>query len=202
MTGQPVAGEQVFLVMDDFHILPGRVRSLGEEACVYVEATALALLGRPILSPGAGLTVLWRRPDAEYRLSASYAGVGADGWLELVPQGEVQRVQRRQHVRARWSVPLVFTDLDGVPWDGVTLDVSESGLRCRLPRHAAVSAGQAGLASFSLGSDRFLVAGEVLRSVAGDETTHEVGMTFIEAGSQADEIRRAVFAFQIKNGLP
>jgi hypothetical protein len=195
----PAPAEQVFLVVDDDRVLPATVRSTEEGSCLHVEAVAISLVHRPALVAGAALTVMWRRPDAEYRLPASFVGVGAEGWLELTPLGEAERVQRRRHVRARLSVPVVFTDLEGVPWKGVTLDVSESGLRCRLPKRAAVTPGQAGMASFALGREQFLVAGEVLWSGVGDETTHEIGMCFVQPGAQADEIRRAVFAFQIRN---
>lgn len=195
----PAPAEQVFLVMDEGAVLPATVRSAADGTCLEVEAVAMSRLRRPALDAGAALTVMWRRPDAEYRLAVAFVGVTQEGWLSLAPRAEVERVQRRRHVRARVTVPVVFTDLEGGSWTGVTQDVSESGLRCRLPTSAGLTPGQLGTASFTLGQEQFVLAGEILWSGAGDEWALEEGVCFVAPGQQANAIRRAVFAFQLRN---
>jgi hypothetical protein len=197
-TYYPEPGERAALVVDQA-VIPCTVRAVVPGSAVHVTDAGVLQLRRPLLEPGACVIVTWQRPDAEYRLPAVFVRVGADGWLELRPAAQAERVQRRRHVRARLSVPVAFTDHRAQGWEGVTLDVSESGLRCRLPKRADLAAGAVGIAAFSLDQVRFLMAVDVLWLVSGDEWTHEVGLRFIEPGKQSDAVREWVFAFQIRN---
>jgi hypothetical protein len=194
----PGSAERVFLVMEEGRVVPATVRSTAG-ASLHVEAVAISLQRRAALVAGAALTVMWRRPEAEYRLPVAFMGVTPDGWLRLAPRAEAERVQRRRHVRARVSVPLVFTDLRGEDWKGVTQDVSESGLRCRLPMSAGLAPGHVGKASFMFAHAQFVMPGEILWIGAFDEGALDVRVRFVESCDKADLIRAAVFAFQIRN---
>lgn len=184
--------------MEDGRVVPATVRSTNG-AGLHVEAVTIPLQRRDALVAGAGLTVIWRRPEAEYRLPVAVTGVTPDGWLCLAPRAEAERVQRRRHVRVRMTVPVVFTDLRGEDWKGVTQDVSESGLRCRLPLSSGLAPGHVGKASFALARAQFVVPAEVLWVGARDEGMLDARVRLVEPGEKADLIRAAVFAFQIRN---
>ena len=194
----PEVGTPTRLLTEHGDEFPSTVRGLRGADVLLVDPPQVRMLRRPVLRPGLAVTLTWARPDAEHRVCAVLERVGDDGRLELRLDGPPERVQRRRHVRAGFSVTPTVTDTAGRAWHCTTLDVSESGMRCRVDREAALTRGSRVIVSFHLDDEGFVVAAEVSWAVAGDERTHELGLEFLDPGDQADDIRRSVFAFQLR----
>lgn len=103
---------------------------------------------------------------------------------------------RRDAVRAPLRLKLQFTEREsGALFRGRTLDVSESGLRCRLELAAtAPTEGAAVDVGLLLRGAVFPLPG-VARTVVGDESGWDVAVAFTDlAESMADLLRAQVFA--------
>jgi c-di-GMP-binding flagellar brake protein YcgR len=193
----PPVGAAVLVLIGDEASFPSEVRDVTASG-VVVDEPKVRMLRQAVLGPGLAVTLTWAGESAEYRLTAEVGRSHPEGCISLVPSGEHERIQRRRHVRAGLALEPTITDTKGNPWESVTLDVSESGMRCRVSKHVKLRRGDRVMASFEIGGESFVVAAEITWAAVGDEQHHEIGMQFIEPGDQADAIRRAVFTFQLR----
>lgn len=141
--------------------------------------------------------------------------------------GPAVRLQRRAFVRVPVSVPVVVRTrrLDAVPaaeaeaapcgedgaeapvipetLQGRTLDVSEGGLRCLLPVPALPADLPVDVA-FTLDGDLFDLRAEIVRALPpradgrGDTGMVETAIRFVAPGQRGDDLRRVVFAEQVR----
>jgi hypothetical protein len=153
--------------------------------------------GHQPADPRPPVTLSWFRPDAEYRVPALLCGIDENGWLELRPTGELERIQRRRHVRAGLVMEVTLTGGDGRSVAATTLDVSESGMRCRLRASAALPADDLLAVALSFGGESFVVAARVLWARPGEDGTQVAALHFTEH-AQADTVRKWVFEFQLR----
>jgi hypothetical protein len=194
----PEPGVPLRLETDDGAVLTTVVRAVRAAQVLELERPEVAQLRAVPVGAGVEGTVHWGRADAEYRARVRLLDP-AGPVLQVVVSSRWTRVQRRAHVRARYAAQVSLVDLAGLRWHGATIDVSESGLRCRVERRARLAQGDRLMASLRLGSEQFDVASEVQWITAGDERHHEIGVRFMDPGPQADAIRAWVFAFQIRS---
>ena len=194
----PEPGTAVRVVTDGGRIYSAVVSLVRGTQVLDLQLPEVPQLRAVPVQRGAEGTVHWGRPDAEYRARVRLLHE-SEGLLQVELSGRWDRVQRREHVRARYACSVTLVDVTGARWHGATIDVSESGLRCRVEYRAALKGGDRVMASLRLGSQQFDVASEVQWVAAGDEWHHEVGVHFLDPGSQADAIRGWVFAFQIRS---
>jgi c-di-GMP-binding flagellar brake protein YcgR len=143
------------------------------------------------------------RLEQSARLVADQAGPQRRWRVRL--HGEVRRSNRRNYVRAMVAFPLTVS-APGLTFAGAGLDVSEGGLRCRLPKPEDQDA-QSGraLASldgqvtvrFTLEGEEFTMPGMVVRTIPVEGGGRELGIRFVGVTrGSADSIRRAVFAVE------
>ncbi|MFN8074015.1 MAG: PilZ domain-containing protein [Kineosporiaceae bacterium] len=87
--------------------------------------------------------------------------------------------------------------------DGRTLDLSEGGLRCVLPAPALPPDLPVDVA-FAVNGDQFRLKAAIVRAVPGragargPSGTFETAIRFVEPGSRGDDLRRLVFAEQLR----
>lgn len=193
----PEPGTALRVVTDSGAVLDAVVRA-ARDAVLEVETPPVQHLHQVPLQRDAEGTAHWGRADAEYRARVRLVEAG-ERHLQLRLSEAWARVQRREHVRARYAAQLSVVDLDGKRWHGATIDVSESGVRCRIEQRARLKVHDRLMVSLQLDEQRFDMAGEVQWVTAGDEWHHEAGLRFLDPGPQGDAIRGWVFAFQIRS---
>lgn len=160
--------------------------------------------------PGSEVFVSWAgergRLEQSARLVADQAGPQRRWRVRL--EGEVRRSNRRNYVRASVAFPLTVST-PGMTFAGSGLDVSEGGLRCRLPKpkdqkdqDAQTSRALAALdgqvtVRFTLEGEEFTMPGTVVRTIPVEGGGRELGIRFVGVTrGSADSIRRAVFAVE------
>lgn len=177
----------------------------------------LLALARPLTLPfehefeiGRLLFVSWPDPDGLTTATGKLVGTRQRGRLGLwvIQQvGGLRRSQRRRFVRvpALGPIELLATDEPGLPFPhlaGHLLDVSEAGLRCALREVDArqLAPSMELTVSFSLDSKRFTVPAAVHRSEPArrDDDSVELVLTFDIAEAEAADLRRRVFAEQLR----
>lgn len=149
----------------------------------------------------------------------------ADGGMQVVPvevvenrtegsvrlwvtraTGPVRREQRRNYVRVPMGTPMTLTHKGGELKKALLVDVSEAGLRVRVPVEEAeqLKPDQGVKVGFSVDGTGFMLEGRVLRFIP-QEPEHEdeekkvnVVVVFTIPDRTASELRRAVFAEQIR----
>lgn len=196
----PEKGTPVRFVTAEDETFESEVRGVISQVSVLVAVPQ----GHQPADPLPPVTVSWFRPEAEYRVQALLCGIDDNGWLELRLQGEMERIQRRRHVRAGLVMDVTLTGSDRGAVAATTLDVSESGMRCRVPGSAVLPTDDLLTVALSFGGERFVVSARVLWTRAGEDDTRESqGATQVAAlqfteHSQADTIRKWVFEFQLR----
>lgn len=174
------------------------------------------VLARPLTLPlehdfelGRELLVSWPDPGGVTVATARLVDKRARGslglWVtELI--GDPVRHQRRQFVRVPAIGPIELMVAGGEPGApfahvaGYLLDISEAALRCALRTTDAESVlgAEALLGSFELDGTRFTLAATVLRAASAREDEHEFVLEFQIDERSADELRRRVFAEQLR----
>lgn len=149
--------------------------------------------------PRAALTVRWTSDEGLWRLPVAYQGLVE----QPVPQwhvtatAEPERSQRRDGFR----VPVmgsVTLHLGQVAWSARTVDLSEGGLRCRLPLDAPVRPDREVLVSLDLVERGLTLPGEVVR-YHEHEGALDVGLRLDPPSEQvAEQLRRFLLAEQIR----
>ncbi len=117
-----------------------------------------------------GLVVSWGTVRGRCSLPVRFGGVETSRILvwRMVPDGEIELEQRRRSVRAAATGKVTIIAGAGVvaPKTGPILDVSETGLRCLLPRGFA-RAGMPVDVHLELDDETNTMGGEVLRVSSG-----------------------------------
>lgn len=145
------------------------------------------------------LVVSWGSARGRCSLRVCFGGLEKSRVLmwRLAPDGEVELEQRRHSVRV--SAPGKVTVVAGAgviaPKTGSILDVSETGVRCLLPRGFA-AAGMPVEVQLEFDEEAITIGGEVLRVSPGSNEHDEVVVVLTPAPAQADRLRRFVYARQ------
>ncbi len=154
------------------------------------------------LEPGERLELVWKGPEELRSLPAELVSVdtsGAEPTWTVTAVGQASRGQRRAAVRA----PLDFRAeivLDKAPFEGVTVDISEGGMRCLIDgaghdRGGVPEVGTVVPVTVHLENGRVRCQAEVVRRHHRDDRRAEVSMRFIGLPEpDQDTIRRNVFA--------
>lgn len=119
-----------------------------------------------------------------------------DGW-RVRPDGPARVVQRRKFARAYEEFAAELEIDDGL-LSVVGRDVSEAGFRCRLPEGVELPVGSKARARLHLEALRVDAEVTVVRLVAVDENSYEAGVTMCLPERDADQVRRHVFAVQMR----
>jgi hypothetical protein len=207
-----------------------RVQSRGDTLLSFVEvieddefqlSAGEDRLKRPVhVEPGEHLELTWRGPDELRALPVELVAVetGGAGTWRVRPVGPAGRGQRRAAVRAPMDCRVTLTAA-GRTLEGVSLDVSEGGVRFLLDDPAALPAGQdpageqqteadsAGTEpQLQIGSvhqvslwwddrDNVVSQGEVIRRFPREDKREEVSIRFIGLPEKMEDVIRArVFA--------
>ena len=208
-----------------------RVQSRGDTLLSFVELVdngELVLsagqdrLKRPVrLEPGEHLELTWRGPEELRAMPAELVGVdtGDRATWRVKPVGPSGRGQRRAAVRAPMDHRVTLT-AGGRTLGGVSLDVSEGGVRFLLGDAAAPVADQADAGEQQAGadaqaatgpqlevgsvhhvtvwwddSDNITAKGEVIRHFPREDKREEVSIRFIGLPEKMEDVIRArVFA--------
>ena len=180
---------------------------------------------RPVrLDSGERLDLVWKGPDELRALPAELLSVekAEEPCWRVRRTGPAGRGQRRGAVRVALRAPVQIqrgTDL----FTGVTVDVSEGGLRCALARSSQIrplrlvsaprqegdnslqastgartnrlEAGEVVTVDLQLSEDQLSCQGEVMRHFKGETPEMQVSIRFIGLPEHAEDlIRRHVFA--------
>jgi c-di-GMP-binding flagellar brake protein YcgR len=160
---------------------------------------------------GIGATVLttWRLPNGISVLPGRIIAARRDRMLpvwDIEVTGEGWREQRRSYVRAEMPGSLTlhwYSPAEVSRQAAASLtDLSEAGLRCITSAELFAGDAVAGLAvqvALRTWQRRFELAGEVLRALPGKKRGHwEVVVIFTDPGKAADDLRRLVYAEQLR----
>jgi hypothetical protein len=181
------------------HRWPTRVETVAATALEVVAPTRT--LGEAILpDPGTDVTVSWTTDLGEMVASGTLAATGFD----VVPtwQVAVSRVERHQRRAAyRLPVALPLTLRGGSGTDQLhTSDLSEGGLRCRLPVARTPEPGTAFDGSLELPDGVVvLLRLRVVRVSEPSDGEVDVGLAFEDVDpAAAEHVRRFVFEEQLR----
>jgi hypothetical protein len=158
---------------------------------------------------GATVLTTWQLPNGISVLPGRIIAVRRDGMLpvwDIEVTGDGWREQRRSYVRAEMpgSLTLHWSSSVEVSREAaaVLTDLSEAGLRCITTAEAFAGDAVAGLAVqvvLRAGQREFELAGEVLRALPGKRRGQwEVVVIFTDPGKAADDLRRLVYAEQLR----
>jgi hypothetical protein len=166
------------------------------------------ILGAPLdlaegQEPNAGerLLVMWEDAVGPHTLPCSFAAVvprELPQW-RVAPDGLAKGDQRRRHVRAATEGKATIVR-DQAAHAGTLLDVSEGGLRCRLAEvEALVGVGDLVSCIFKAGTRELDLRGRVVQVHLDLGEPRVLAVSFLDlTSSQADELRRHVFAEQAR----
>jgi c-di-GMP-binding flagellar brake protein YcgR len=147
------------------------------------------------------LLVMWEDQAGPHTLPCSFRSVVArelPQW-RVQPDGVAKGDQRRRHVRASTEGQATIVR-DQAVLTGDLLDVSEGGIRCRLADAGALAGvGDVVSCTFAVGSREMDLRGRVVQVHLEVGRPRVLAISFLDlSGSQADELRRHVFAEQAR----
>lgn len=148
---------------------------------------------------GEQVELVWQGPTGPRALTVEVAAVelGDDPVWRLRPLGEAVSAQRRQAVRTPIGVPVTLHSGDA-SWDGVTVDLSEAGLRgrWRVPLGAGPELpGDIVRVAVQLDVGDVVAGPAALVRVHGREGALEASFRFLELTERdEDRVRARVFA--------
>jgi hypothetical protein len=166
------------------------------------------LLGAPLdlaegQEPAAGerMLLMWEDQTGPHTLPCSFGAVvprELPQW-RIQPDGLAKGEQKRRHVRAATDGTAHIVR-DQAVHAGQLLDVSEGGIRCRLDDQAAVvGVGDLVSCAFRAGLKELDLRGRVVQVHLDVGEPRVLAVAFVDLTStQADELRRHVFAEQAK----
>ena len=176
-------------------------RSEGVEDGALVLATPFEIASQARTWEGREITVCWTSGSGLCELPLTVVGTALDGAVRVWHTRPSSNATRTRHLnrRAHVRVPLssrIAIEHEGASYEGIMLDASEAGLRCRLgsvdlPEAAEVTA------SFGVGEDGFALPATVYR-VTPIGASSEVVLALNADDRDATTLRRALFAEQIK----
>lgn len=186
-----------------------RVDSIEDDGTLVL-ARPLTFTGDAEFGVGYRCDVVWSAEGGIKALPVEVIENRAEGsvrlWVARV-LGAPRREQRRNYVRVSLGTPMTVTFRGNSLKKAVLVDVSEAGLRTRLPaeecegldRDYGVQVG------FTVDGTGFMLEGRVLRLMPYDGETPEgesarmdVIVTFVIPDRTAAELRRSIFAEQIR----
>lgn len=157
--------------------------------------------GRPVpLEPGSALSVGWPTALGYLEAAASLQGAGDDRIATWVMEvREVRQHQRRSAYRLEVALPVTMR-IGERAIRATIRDLSEAGLRCGVPRGEAPSLDTRVDLEFALRDVGEIAArGRVIRVEPATATEVEVGLTYIDLGTDtAEDLRRFVFQEQLR----
>jgi hypothetical protein len=197
-------------VRDEDRDYRSRVEDVYDDTVVLARPMDLPLGHR--FSVGAALLVTWTGDRGVFVLPATLTAQRSEGvvhvWV-VRSRGQGWVEQRRAYVRAqvagRVDLELEPPDADGVV-RGQLVDASEAALRCVVAADSTLGLSELGrrmTARFALDGIEFEVLGSLQRAEPNSlrPELREVVVLFDQPVRQADELRRIVYAFQLKERL-
>lgn len=179
--------------------LPSRVEDISED---HLDLSAPPLPVTMSMEPGQELALFWRDKRGMFKVESRFIGTLANPhrlWrVEVISRAE--KFQRRRFARAETmlNVEISFVDRDPeVTIQARAVDISEGGLRCRIPERMAMDSGEIVQVSvFTEGSAKE-VMGTILRKDRVNELSEFV-VVLVEpvAEEVATAFRREVFRAQ------
>jgi c-di-GMP-binding flagellar brake protein YcgR len=173
-----------------------------------LEDDGVLILARPFglpldtdLDAGEPFDVLWTTDAGVYELAASVTERYVDGKVRIwhaQPLGPVRRTNRRAHIRVPVTAPVTL-ETAGNKLTATMLDISEAALRCQINGPLAEVDEDGVHLQFALGETQFRLDGAIFRATPmGKHTELVITLTLHEQDQTAAELRRAVFAEQIR----
>jgi c-di-GMP-binding flagellar brake protein YcgR len=207
MTTLPQINALVSVAFADLPPSPSRVEDLPEDHVVVAAPSFAAAHAAP--APGEPVQVSWNIPRALMVLPTEFVRAARDGaplwWLRVT--GPAAREQRREFVRVAVHAParLDLSEEGTRSSMSVTIqEISEGGARVALGSSEAPSTGlpqgSSVVLRFALGDRLVAVPASIRRSHAapGQDFTETVSVEFTQPVRVADELRRWVFAQQLR----
>lgn len=175
---------------------PSRIEDVDNETVIVAAppgATEMVLA-----SGGRHIQLSWVSPRGRYeQLCELVENIGGPlkRW-RLRPVERPVLIQRRRYVRVRAAVAiLIFLPSEVVP--ATTIDISEGGLRVRMPRREIADLTPTAIHT-SMGGTEVAITGHVLRSEHVDGGQTEAVIAFEADSRGTDAIRRYVFQMQLR----
>jgi hypothetical protein len=195
----PSVGTAMFLVHAEETNYRSRLEAVEEE--VLSVAAPLETMGPEAPQPGQAIEVFWAQPRTRVILPCLLVEItdAAPYQWRLQPTGEPQPGNRREFVRGGGG-PDVQLGAEPAedPIDGRLLDISEGGLRCRLPMKPRIEVGDPISASLRLATADVEVTGTVYRlREAYRAPGYEIVVIFRPDEKTAQLIRQYVYAWEI-----
>lgn len=181
---------------DDETDYPSRVE--GVDADTVVVAAPVGAPAALLESGQREIELSWLSLRGWHRQRCALAErTGGRAWLwRLRPIAEPELLQRRRFVRARAAIRLLAV-LPGASVPGVTVDLSEGGLRIRIERRDVADETPVRI-EVTLGGEALTLPGRVLRATATDDGQTELVVTFDTETRETDAVRRFVFELQLR----
>lgn len=165
--------------------------------------------GEPIdAEPGTPIVLGWATDQGYLEAEGVLTGTAVDVVLTWeVDASKVRRQQRRRAFRLPVALPVAVAPSvprsESTPTgvaEGETLDVSEVGVRCLLPRAEAPEVGDRAELSVGIPDEPpLLTVVEVVWRERHDAEFEQLGLTFVdEDAERAERLRRFVFAEQLE----
>ncbi len=167
--------------------------------------------GEPIdAEPGTPIVLGWATDQGYLEAEGVLTGTAVDVVLTWeVDASKVRRQQRRRAFRLPVALPVAVAPrvtpsgpvpVPRGPVQGETLDVSEVGIRCLLPRSEAPEVGDRAELSVGIPDEPpLLTVVEVVWRRRHDAEFEEFGLTFVDDDAErAERLRRFVFAEQLE----
>lgn len=213
MDALPSLNQQIALVGDDGEYA-SRVEGVNPDSLTV--ARPFDVPAESTLQVGAMAELTWTTPQAVFRCPVQILESKREGAVALWdvrPTGTITKIQRRAHVRVAVGAPMTIQPEEGDAVRALLVDVSEAALRCHIevPATPPPAKGEADVAqpesltvarpttvSFSLAGTDFSLSAAVYRNDRIDATSRELVLTFVIDDNQATDVRKAIFAEQIR----
>jgi c-di-GMP-binding flagellar brake protein YcgR len=183
---------------DDEADYPSRIE--GVDADTVVVAAPVGAPAALLESGQRDIELSWLSPRGWHRQRCALAERIASRprlW-RLRPTTEPELLQRRRFARARAAIPVVVV-LPGAAVPGVTVDLSEGGLRLRIDRLEVEVVEQTPVRiQVTLPGDALVLPAHVVRATNDHDQTELVVM-FDTESRETDAIRRFVFELQLRS---
>jgi hypothetical protein len=195
----PRLGTAMYLVHSEETNYRSRLEAV--EGDILTVAAPLETDGAQAPRPGQTVEIFWAQPRARVILPCRLVEITDTApyrWT-LQPIGTPQPSNRREFVRGGGGPAVrLGAEPEEAPQPGRLLDISEGGLRCRLPEKPAIKVGDPMSASLRLDTGDLEVTGTVhtVREASG-ESGYEVILIFRADEITSQLIRQHVFTWEI-----
>jgi len=195
----PGLGTAMYLVHSEETNYRSRLEAV--EGDLLSVAAPLETEGAEAPRPGQTVEIFWAQPRARVILPCRLVEVADTApyrWI-LQPIGTPQPSNRREFVRGGGGPAVQLgAEPEEAPLDGRLLDISEGGLRCRMPEKPEIKVGDPMSAWLRLDTGDVEVTGAVhtVREAYG-EPGYEIILIFRADENTAQLIRQHVFTWEI-----